>query len=62
METYDFVQLTLLAMGGEIKGKTKLQKMVYFSRPYDRLPGIFLATVRISMAHIRTMWQRQSIV
>jgi uncharacterized protein len=30
MEAYDFVQLTLLAMGGEIKGKTKLQKTVYF--------------------------------
>lgn len=30
METYSFVQLTLLAMGGEIKGKTKLQKTVYF--------------------------------
>jgi len=30
MEAFDFVQLTLLAMGGEIKGKTKLQKTVYF--------------------------------
>lgn len=30
MEAYEFVQLTLLAMGGEIKGKTKLQKTVYF--------------------------------
>ena len=30
MEAYDCVQLTLLAMGGEIKGKTKLQKTVYF--------------------------------
>lgn len=26
----DFVQLVLLAVGGEIKGKTKLQKTVYF--------------------------------
>ena len=30
MEAYDFVQLALLAMDGEIKGKTKLQKTVYF--------------------------------
>ena len=30
MTPYDFVQLTFLAMGGEIKGKTKLQKIVYF--------------------------------
>lgn len=30
MEAYDFVQLSLLAVGGEIKGKTKLQKTVYF--------------------------------
>ena len=30
MEAYDFVQLTMLAMGGEIKGKTKLQKTAYF--------------------------------
>lgn len=30
MEAFDFVQLTLLAMRGEIKGKTKLQKTVYF--------------------------------
>lgn len=30
MDTRDFVQLTLLAMGGEIQGKTKLQKTVYF--------------------------------
>jgi len=30
MTTYDFVQLTFLALGGEIKGKTKLQKIVYF--------------------------------
>jgi uncharacterized protein YwgA len=30
MDTYDFVQLALLAMGGEIKGKTKLQKTMYF--------------------------------
>src|SRR5271163_3293000 len=29
MSTYDFVQLALLAIGGEIKGKTKLQKTVY---------------------------------
>lgn len=30
MEAKDFVQLSLLAMGGEIQGKTKLQKTVYF--------------------------------
>jgi uncharacterized protein len=28
--TYDFVHLSFLAMGGEIRGKTKLQKTVYF--------------------------------
>lgn len=30
MDPYDFVQLALLAAGGEIKGKTKLQKTMYF--------------------------------
>lgn len=30
MNTYDFVHLALHAMGGEIKGKTKFQKTVYF--------------------------------
>ncbi len=30
METYDFVQLAFLAVGGTIRGKTKLQKTVYF--------------------------------
>lgn len=30
MDSYDFVHLALLAEGGEIKGKTKLQKTVYF--------------------------------
>ena len=30
MKAYDFVQMTLLALGGEIHGKTKLQKTVYF--------------------------------
>src|SRR5438309_12096004 len=30
MKTYDFVHLSLLAVGGEIRGKTKLQKTVYF--------------------------------
>jgi uncharacterized protein len=30
METKDFVQLAMLAMGSEIQGKTKLQKTVYF--------------------------------
>lgn len=30
MDPYDFVHLALLAAGGEIKGKTKLQKTVYF--------------------------------
>lgn len=30
MNTYDFVHLTLMAMGGEIQGRTQLQKTVYF--------------------------------
>jgi len=30
MNTYDFVQLSLHALGGKIEGKTKFQKMVYF--------------------------------
>jgi uncharacterized protein YwgA len=30
MTTYDFVHLALLAVGGEVRGKTKLQKTVYF--------------------------------
>ncbi len=30
MSAYDFVHLTLHALGGEIKGKTKLQKTMYF--------------------------------
>lgn len=30
MNTYDFVHLSLLAMGGSIRGKTKLQKTMYF--------------------------------
>jgi uncharacterized protein len=30
MNTYDFVHLTLFALGGEVRGKTKLQKTVYF--------------------------------
>ena len=30
MNAYDFVHLALRAMGGEIKGKTKLQKTIYF--------------------------------
>ena len=30
MNTYDFVHLALLALDGEIRGKTKLQKTVYF--------------------------------
>lgn len=30
MTPYDFVQLTLLACGGKIQGRTKLQKTVYF--------------------------------
>lgn len=30
MTPYDFVHLTFLAVGGEIRGKTKLQKTVYF--------------------------------
>ena len=30
MDPYDFVQLAILAVGGEIKGKTKLQKTMYF--------------------------------
>jgi len=30
MNTYDFVHLSLYALGGNIKGKTKLQKTIYF--------------------------------
>lgn len=30
MNTYDFVHLTLHALGGSIQGRTKLQKVVYF--------------------------------
>lgn len=30
MNTYDFVHLALHALGGEIKGKTRFQKTVYF--------------------------------
>src|SRR3989339_1502798 len=30
MDTYDFVHLGIYALGGEIKGKTKLQKSMYF--------------------------------
>ncbi|MEX2173894.1 MAG: hypothetical protein WD872_05995 [Pirellulaceae bacterium] len=30
MNSYDFVHLSLHAMGGEIRGKTKLQKTIYF--------------------------------
>jgi len=30
MNAYDFVHLSLLALGGEIKGRTKLQKTIYF--------------------------------
>jgi uncharacterized protein YwgA len=30
MNTYDFVHLALWSLGGEIRGKTKLQKTVYF--------------------------------
>ncbi|MEA3225632.1 MAG: hypothetical protein U9Q07_06740 [Planctomycetota bacterium] len=30
MKTYDFVHLSLYALGGNIKGKTKLQKTIYF--------------------------------
>jgi uncharacterized protein YwgA len=31
MKAYDFVHLVLEAAGGEIQGRTKLQKMVYFA-------------------------------
>jgi uncharacterized protein YwgA len=31
MKTYDFVHLVLYAAGGKIQGRTKLQKMVYFT-------------------------------
>jgi uncharacterized protein len=31
MKAYDFVHLVLLAAGGSIQGRTKLQKMVYFA-------------------------------
>jgi uncharacterized protein YwgA len=30
MDAKEFVQLSMLAMGSEIQGKTKLQKTVYF--------------------------------
>jgi uncharacterized protein len=30
MNAYDFVHLALYALGGEIRGKTKLQKTIYF--------------------------------
>ncbi|MFH1418082.1 MAG: hypothetical protein ABII12_07360 [Planctomycetota bacterium] len=30
MDPYDFVHLALFAIGGEVKGKTKLQKTVFF--------------------------------
>src|SRR5690242_11799546 len=30
MEAKDFVPMALLALGGEVQGKTKLQKIVYF--------------------------------
>ena len=30
MDVKDFVQLSLLAMGGQIQGKTNVQKKVYF--------------------------------
>ena len=30
MNAYDFVHIGMLALGGEIKGKTKLQKTIYF--------------------------------
>lgn len=30
MNAYDFVHMALYAMGGEIRGKTKLQKTIYF--------------------------------
>lgn len=30
MTTYDFVHLSFAALGGEIEGKTKLQKTIYF--------------------------------
>ena len=30
MQTYDFVHLSLYALGGKIKGSTKLQKTIYF--------------------------------
>ena len=31
MDARDFVALTLMASGGHIQGKTKLQKLVYFT-------------------------------
>ena len=30
MNAYDFVHIAMVALGGEIKGKTKLQKTIYF--------------------------------
>ena len=42
IDVYDFVQLAFLVMDGEIKGKTKLQKTVYFlaGRGKSRLTGV----------------------
>src|SRR5579871_3048502 len=39
MNTYDFVHLTLHALGDQVRGKTKLQKMVYFT-------GILTGTIK----------------
>ncbi|OAI51136.1 hypothetical protein AYO44_17295 [Planctomycetaceae bacterium SCGC AG-212-F19] len=39
MNAYDFVHLALHAMGGEIKGKTKLQKTVYFLGLLSKMDG-----------------------
>jgi len=31
MDTYDFVHLSLHALGGQVSGRTKLQKLMYFA-------------------------------
>ena len=37
MDARDFVAMTLLASGGHVRGKTKLQKLVYIVGILDRL-------------------------
>src|SRR5690349_13610334 len=39
IETYDFVHLSLVALGGEVEGKTKLQKLIYFIAVLNNCAG-----------------------